>query len=63
MCKTLCINTIDNIVFVVYNRDINIKRKEYMKKLADEIEQINKQSKQISDIRQDINDLFDNLKV
>ena len=34
-----------------------------MKKLADEIEQINKQSKQISDIRQDINDLFDNLKV
>ena len=33
------------------------------KKLADEIEQINKQSKQISDIRKDINDLFDNLKV
>ena len=51
---------------MVYNRVINIiiiKEKSMDKKLADEIEQINKQSKQISDIRKDINDLFDNLKV
>lgn len=34
LCKTLCINTIDNIVFVVYNRDINIKRKDNMNELS-----------------------------
>lgn len=31
-------------------------------KLKDEIDMINKQSKQIANIREDINDLFKNLK-
>lgn len=56
MWKTLCNcgkESVDNIVFVVYNRGINIKRKDDMS-LKDEIERINNQSKQIAEIRKEI---------
>ena len=61
-CGKLLINNVDNINIRVYNRGITIKERITMR-LADEIEKINHQSKQIKEIRKDISEIMKDMDV